>query len=148
MQMKRSPRAARRGIRRGFTLIELLLVLVILAVLAAVVVPKLTGRVDMARRNSTIATISNLKTAIDTFEVDNGRLPTEQEGLLVLMVNPGGDLQNSWAGPYIQGGRLPMDGWGHDFTYTNPDKFTYDIISPGKNGVPGDDDDVTTDTTS
>jgi general secretion pathway protein G len=146
--MKGSPRAVRRGIRRGFTLIELLLVLVILAVLAAVVVPKLTGRVDMARRNSTIATISNLKTAIDTFEVDNGRLPTDQEGLSVLLVGPGGDLQNSWAGPYIQGDHLPLDGWGHDFIYSNPDQFVYDIISPGKDGVPGNDDDIDTNTVS
>jgi general secretion pathway protein G len=146
MHMKRSPKAARRSIRRGFTLIELLLVLVILAVLAAVVVPKLTGRVDMARRNSTIATISNLKTAIDTFEVDNGRLPTDQDGLTVLLINPGGDLSATWAGPYIQGDHLPLDGWGHDFFYSNPDKYTYEISSPGKNGVPGDDDDVDSNT--
>src|SRR4051812_18464811 len=111
MHMERSTRAIRRGAVRGFTLIELLLVLVILAVLAAVVVPKLTGRVEMARRNSTIAAIANLKTAIDAFEVDNGRLPEENEGLDVLIAAPGGDLSASWAGPYLNGGAIPIDGW-------------------------------------
>lgn len=140
--MKSSPRAMRRTISRGFTLIELLLVLVILAVLAAVVVPKLTGRVEMARHNGTIAAISNLKTAIDAFEVDNGRLPTESEGLDVLLSNPGGDLSSSWAGPYVQGGKMPLDGWGRAFVYTNPDKFTYDILSAGTDGQFGTDDDL------
>ena len=96
-------------------------------------------RVRMAHYNGTLATISNLKTAIDSFEVDNGRLPTEVEGLAVLLVNPGGDLQNSWAGPYMQGGKLPLDGWGHDFVYTNEDKFSYNVISAGPDGQLGTD---------
>jgi len=146
--MKRSTRAIRRGAVRGFTLIELLLVLVILAVLAAVVVPKLTGRVEMARRNSTIAAISNLKTAIDAFEVDNGRLPEESEGLDVLVTNPGGDLANTWAGPYLQGGTLPMDGWGHPFTYTKSDKYNYNVMSNGTDGAQGTDDDLDINTKS
>ena len=39
----------RRKARKAFTLIELLLVMVILAVLAAVVIPKLTGRVGQGQ---------------------------------------------------------------------------------------------------
>jgi general secretion pathway protein G len=137
--MKRSLRTIRR--RRGFTLIELLLVLVILAVLAAVVIPNLTGRVAMAKRNASIATIANLKSAIDTFEIDNGRLPSDQEGLDALIVNPGNDITN-WNGPYVKGGKIPTDGWGNALTYQLIDKFNYNIISGGEDGQEGTDDDI------
>ena len=36
--------------KRGFTLVELIVVLVILAVLTALLVPALTGYIDMAKR--------------------------------------------------------------------------------------------------
>ncbi len=65
----------------AFTLIELLLVLVILAVLAAVVVPKFTNKSQQARITAAMTDISNTETALDTFEVENGRYPTTQEGL-------------------------------------------------------------------
>jgi len=66
------PRAA---VRSAFTLIELLLVLVILALLAAVVVPKMTGRAEDAKIKTTRTQIDSFKTALGTFEVDNGRYP-------------------------------------------------------------------------
>ena len=64
----------------GFSLIELLLVLVILAVLAAVVVPKFTNRTEQARITAAKTDISMLDTALDTFEIDNGRFPTATRG--------------------------------------------------------------------
>ena len=76
---------SRRHIRRAFTLIELLLVLVILAVLAAVVVPRLTGRVEDAKIGGTISDISNIKVALGIFETDMGRFPTGEEGLQALV---------------------------------------------------------------
>ena len=106
-----------------------------------------TGRghfddVEISHRNATFLAMSNLKTGLDAFEVDNGRLPTEAEGLTVLLVNPGGDVQNSWAGPYVQGGKLPLDQWGHGFVYTNPDKFTFNVTSAGPDGKLGTKDDL------
>src|SRR4051812_25286870 len=104
--------------RRGFTLIELLLVLVILAVLAAVVIPKLTGRVETARINATQAELSNLKGTINTFELDCGRYPNSQEGLEALVVCPAG-LEALWHGKYIDS--VPEDKWGHAYRYAGPD---------------------------
>jgi|WetSurMetagenome_2_1015567.scaffolds.fasta_scaffold416239_2 general secretion pathway protein G len=131
----------RRQIRRAFTLIELLLVLVILAVLAAVVVPRLTGRVESARRGGTITTISNVKTALGIFETDIGHYPSTEEGIQGLINN----LDNNplWKGPYLE--KWPNDGWGHDLMYQYPgveDTTSFDLSSAGANGIPGDDDDI------
>jgi len=128
--------------RRGFTLIELLLVLVILAVLAAVVIPKLTGRVETARKNSTIAELANLKQAIETFEVDCARLPNSQEGLEALVSAPAG-LEAYWHGKYIDA--VPEDKWGHLYQYYGPDQMgegQFQIISAGPDGNMNTGDDL------
>jgi general secretion pathway protein G len=133
----------RRHPRRAFTLIELLLVLVILAVLAAVVVPRLTGRVETARRGGTISDISNIKTALGIFETDNGSFPTTEEGLNALLAVPTGDMQGTWRGPYLE--KFPTDKWGHEYIYVCPgidDPTSYDLSSAGPNGIPGDEDDI------
>jgi general secretion pathway protein G len=131
----------RRHIRRAFTLIELLLVLVILAVLAAVVVPRLTGRVESARRGGTISDISNIKTALGIFETDMGRYPSTEEGLGFLLNNISNDAM--WHGPYLE--KAPLDKWGSEYIYVCPgtdDPTSFDLSSPGPNKIPGDDDDI------
>src|SRR5688572_341440 len=102
---------------RAFTLIELLLVLVILAVLASVAIPIYAGQVEKARRDATIAEISHIKSALATFEVDNGRYPTTEEGLDALVYMPAG-LEHFWRGPYIE--KIIEDKWGHAYAYTSP----------------------------
>jgi general secretion pathway protein G len=78
-----------------------MLVLVILGVLAAIVVPKLAGRSEEAKLKACKAEISILSGALDTFEVDNGRYPTTEEGLRALVEQPAN--AESWR-PYIKGG--------------------------------------------
>src|SRR5437763_7001610 len=86
--------------QKGFTLIELLLVMVILVVLAAIVVPKFTGRSEQARQTAARTDITTIDAALDAFEVDNGRYPSNEEGLAALITAPSG-LQN-WHGPYLK----------------------------------------------
>ena len=134
-------RLTRRPIRaRGFTLIELLLVLVILAVLAAVVVPKFTSRSEQARTTAAKTAISNIETALDAFEIDNGRYPSSEEGLGALVGAPPGLMD--WRGPYIKG-NIPTDPWGRPFVYNQPGRNNasgFDLYSLGADGREGNDD--------
>ena len=125
---------------RGFTLIEIMLVVIILGVLAAMVVPKLTGRSDEARRSVAKTDIeSNLALAIDLYEVDTGSYPGE---LGDLMSSPGS--VTGWKGPYLK--KTAKDPWGREYEYRNPGSHNsdgYDLFSKGKDGSEGGDDDVT-----
>jgi len=124
----------------AFTLIELLLVLVILAILAAVVVPKFTGRAEQAKVSAAKADVSSLKTALGTFETDNSRFPTTDEGLRALVEKPG-DLPN-WKHSYID--KIPPDPWGHDYIYRCPGSGNkdFDLFSMGADGHEGGGDDI------
>ena len=128
---------------KGFTMVELLLVLVILAVLAAIVVPRLAGRGEQARETAAVTQISVFKTALNTFEIDNGYFPSTQEGLDALIEEPSN--AKNWRGPYLESNTIPLDPWQNAYTYEYPGKHNergYDIMSMGLDGRMGGDDDV------
>ncbi len=119
----------------GFTLIELMIVLFILGLLAALVAPRLMGRVGKAKQKTAQAQIQLLATALDLFHLDVGRYPTEDEGLKVLYQRP--ESLPSWAGPYLDK-PPPKDPWGRDYNYKCPgDHGPYDLWSWGADGQPG-----------
>jgi general secretion pathway protein G len=118
----------RKNPSRGFTLIELLLVMVILAILAAVVVPKMVGRGEQAKVAAAKTDISMLESALNTFEVDNSRFPSSDEGLAALMQAPGN--ASNWRGPYIQ--HAPRDPWTNPYIYVYPGQHnpqSFDLYS-------------------
>lgn len=132
----------RRSRRTAFTLIELLLVLVILAVLAAIVVPKFTGRSEDARKSAAKSDISALDGAIELFEQDAGRYPSNDEGMSALIDSPNG--VKAWKGPYFKGS-LPKDPWGNPYVYRYPGQHNgngFDLYSTGPDGKDGGGDDI------
>lgn len=127
--------------RSGFTLIELLLVMVILVVLAGVVATRFTNRTEQARQTAAKTDIAAMDTAIDAFEVDCGRFPTNEEGVAALIQAPG-NLQN-WRGPYLKRNQVPVDPWGNAYQYRYPGVHNttgYDLFSMGADGREGTDD--------
>ncbi len=132
--------------RSGFTLIELLLVLVILGVLAGIVVPKFGGTTERARNTAAESQISSFGTMLDAYEVDMGNYPKGKSGLMDLIVAPRNGAAN-WRGPYLKSeSSLPKDPWGNDYIYESPGKnnpSSYDLMSMGKDGRVGGDDDIT-----
>jgi general secretion pathway protein G len=124
----------------GFTLIELLLVMIILAILAAVVVPKFVGRSEQAKESAAKTDLANISLMLDTFEKDNDRFPTTQEGLQALVERPAN--LDTWKGPYVDA--VPNDPWKHPYIYRVPGNGgkAYDLLSAGPDGSEGTADDI------
>lgn len=131
---------------RGFTLIEIMIVVVIIGVLATMVVPRLTGRTEGARRAAAEADIkANISVALDLYELDNGRFPSTEQGLDALLKKPSANPEPpNWNGPYLKGG-VPKDPWGQPYHYVFPGQNNergYDLSTYGPDGAEGGDDDI------
>jgi general secretion pathway protein G len=126
--------------RHGFTLIEIMVVIVILAMLAALVGPKLIGRTDDAKIQTTRTQIGNLETALKLYKLDNGNYPSTEQGLNALVAKPtvGVIPKNYKEGGYLEKKQLPKDGWGNDYLYVSPGEHgDYDLFSYGSDGAKG-----------
>ena len=124
--------------RAGFTLIEIMVVIVILGLLAALVVPKLIGRTEEAKKTQSRVQIRSVEQALELFKLDNGFFPTTDQGLeaLVRMPDSGRSPKNYRKGGYLD--RVPKDPWGNAYVYVSPgSNGDYDISSYGADGAPG-----------
>ena len=124
--------------RAGFTLIEIMVVIVILGLLAALVVPKLIGRTEEAKKTQARVQIKHVQQALELFKLDNGFFPGTDQGLeaLVRVPDAGRIPKNYRKGGYID--RVPKDPWGNPYVYVSPGTHgDYDIGSYGADGVAG-----------
>jgi general secretion pathway protein G len=129
-EMKRIKRNA------GFTLIELLIVMIILGLLAALVAPRMFGKVGTSKQKAAKAQMSLFETALDTYRLDMGKYPTSEVGLEALRQKPD-DTDTNWDGPYLPK-EIPLDPWGRAYVYVHPGEHgDYDILSYGADKQPG-----------
>ena len=130
---RRTPGPGTRD-ERGFTLIELLVVIIILSLLAALVGPRLFGRVGKSKVVAAQAQIELFGAALDQFRLDVGKYPAQLEDLVQ---NPGAQ---GWDGPYLKKSEIPKDPWGNPYQYKNPGQHgDYDLWSYGADNAPGGD---------
>ncbi len=154
--MRNLKRMDRRALRAtgGFTLIEILLVIVIILMLAGALVVFVLPQQEGAEKNTTRLMLSQIATALDTYRLNLGRYPNEQEGgLSALLVKPNYEnprLGEKWQGPYVKPGTRMEDPWGHKIRYEIVDRAMddkksgppYKLYSVGPDGQPDTDDDI------
>ena len=121
---------------RGFTLVEIMVVVVILGILAVLIVPRVLGRSDEARAAAARHDVAVIMQSLKLYRLDNGRYPTNEQGLQALVTKPtSAPLPSNWK-PYLD--KLPKDPWGNLYQYLNPGVHgEIDVFSLGADGQPG-----------
>jgi general secretion pathway protein G len=128
--------------QKAFTLIEILLVVIIIGALSSMVLPRLIGRSDQAKKTAAKVDIdTNIATALKLYELDNGNFPDTEQWPAALLTKPAsGTVPEHWNGPYLERG--PIDPWGRAYIYKSPGSHRpdYDLFSLGKDGKESEDD--------
>lgn len=131
---------------RGFTFIEIMVVVAILAILAALVVPRIMGRTDDAKRTAAKVQIRNIEGALQLYKLDNGVYPSTEQGLKALVEKPTvGVIPKKWrVDGYLP--KLPEDPWQNPYKYLSPSQKRgptgaalgeYELMSMGTDGEVG-----------
>ncbi len=157
-----SAMARRRRRASGFTLIEILLVIVIILLLAGALVVFVLPQQKGAEKNTTRLMLQQVANALDTYRLNLGHYPNEQEGGLdALLKKPTFEnerLGEKWQGPYLKPGTVLDDPWNNKIRYELNDATTgtgtggaggesagalpYKLFSVGPDGQPDTDDDI------
>lgn len=142
------------GRTAGFTLIEILLVIVIILMLAGALVVFVLPQQEGAEKNTTKLMLNQISTALDTYRLNIGHYPTEDEGgINALLVKPTFEnerLAQKWQGPYLKPGTKLEDPWGNAIRYEVVDRTLeesktgppYKLYSVGPDGQQDTDDDI------
>jgi general secretion pathway protein G len=127
---------ARSGGEAGFTLVEILVVITIIGLIMALVGPRVLNYLAESKVKAARIQVESFASSLDLFYLDAGRYPTTSEGLAALSQRPGS--VDAWNGPYLRGGVVPNDPWGHPYIYRSPGEHgAYEIVSYGSDGQEG-----------
>ncbi len=132
----------RRPVRRAFTLMEIIVVVTIIALLAALIAPRLIGRVGWAKESKAKSEVRSIGTAVTMYITDSGMTLNDSFDLEVLLLPPedGGGPQ----GPYLNKADDLIDPWENLYAIRVPGDVNYDfdVYSIGPDGHAGTEDDI------
>jgi general secretion pathway protein G len=124
-----------RNREAGFTLVEILVVITIIGLIMALVGPRVLNYLGESKAKAAKIQIESFSSALDLYYLDLGRYPNSNEGLTALTRS---NNAAGWNGPYLRGGVVPNDPWGHNYLYRSPgERSPYEIISLGSDGQEG-----------
>jgi general secretion pathway protein G len=91
--------------------------------------------VDRCRMPVWRATLLQLRTSIGQFECEYGRIPTDAEGLRVLVEKPANWSERKEWMPFLES--MPCDWWGNQWHYVEMPghKWGFGVYSTGADGV-------------
>lgn len=130
--------------RHGYTLVEIMLVLSIIAVLVAAGINFMSGNLDTAREIRVKGDLQTLKVQLSTYEMNNMFIPTTEQGLMALVVQPTSEPKPTRWRQLLKREAL-IDPWGSPYKYQNPGKHnptSYDLYSMGADRLDGTADDI------
>jgi general secretion pathway protein G len=115
----------RRDRRDGITLIEMLVVITIIALFSAIAYQRLTPALEQGRVTAARTQIESLMSALQRYNIENGRFPTQEQGLDAVR-------------PFLTK-EIPLDPWGTPYIYRYPGEHSSDpeLISYGADGQEG-----------
>jgi general secretion pathway protein G len=127
--------------RRGFTLLEILVVVMIITILATVVGLNVLKEPGKARVTVAKSQIGVFRSALQQYKMENGRYPTQAQGLSALCEKPSVDPvpDHYPADGYLESRKIPSDPWSHEYVYLapGPNGEPFVVISYGADGEPG-----------
>ncbi len=128
--------------RKGFTILEILVVLFILGMLVTVLFRNADQIIGQGSESvAKIFVNESIRTPLVTYRMHMGSYPTTEQGLQALITAPANSER--WRGPYLEGGKIPLDPWNRPYQYRYPgtkNPSGYDVFSLGPDGVESDDD--------
>jgi general secretion pathway protein G len=121
----------------GWTFMETLIVIAIVLILSSTVGYMAVRNIPRSRVAAAKSQIDSFMAAIESYYIDCGTYPTEDQGLGALWAKPENGSE-AWTGPYLIK-KVPLDPWGNPYVYRVPGEynFPYGIISYGEDGKAG-----------
>lgn len=123
----------------GFSFAETIAVLAIMLILTAGVGFSAAGYVQKARRLSAESQIEVYRLALQSYYLDCGNYPSDEQGLAALWEKPVlYPVPSGWNGPYVDR-EIQLDPWGNKFVYSSRrnSRLPFTIISFGSDGLEG-----------
>jgi general secretion pathway protein G len=136
-------RRSRPSLKSGFTLLEMVIVLGIIALILGTAIGLSGGFMGFGREVQTEGKLQRIDTALRAYRSRAGHYPSATQGLNALVEKPTSTPQpRRWDQSFKN---LPKDAWDNEFEYKYPgnqDPNHPEIISKGKDGQLGTDDDL------
>ena len=125
---------------------EVMIAVVIMGILSGLVGLSYMTWISKSRIQQTRMQLSTLKNALQLYRAEQGRLPTEEQGLAALCQAPtSAPLAKDYPTEgYLDRRRMPMDAWDNEYAYFVPGRQDepYEIVSYGSDGEEGGEGDA------